>query len=250
MRKNWLVTLLVLCTMLAALEGPARAAMSDEEFVTLCAGNGTPEQIQAALDNGANVNGQDKNGTTPLLITFLAYKNSEQLKVLLRAGADVNAKSKKGYTPLMYAVNIPSYVTTQDQLVEAIRLLLDAGADSNAKNNYGETALMSLAKTEKKEVKELLDVLLRSGANINAQDDFGDTALIHATRERRITSVIAFLNAGADANIKNKKGERAIDFTKSLGWQPFFRSSAANAFESRTHFLGKMALELLQSKTK
>ena len=61
---------LLLC---ASLSGSAFAAMSDSDFIRLC-GNGSFQQIDDAIKNGANVNAKSASGWTPL-ITTIASRN-------------------------------------------------------------------------------------------------------------------------------------------------------------------------------
>ncbi len=81
---------------------PAPSAMSDDEFLTLCA-TGTPQQIAAALKTGANVNAANSKGHTPLMLAAMHNTHYQVIGLLINSGADVNAKSKPGITALAYA---------------------------------------------------------------------------------------------------------------------------------------------------
>ena len=52
--------------------------------------------VRRLLDHGANANARDKNGRTPLLLTW----RIEIMRLLLDYGASVNAKDKEGMTLL------------------------------------------------------------------------------------------------------------------------------------------------------
>lgn len=126
----------------------------------------------------------------------------------INKGANVNARDKYGVTPLMYAA--ADFGDTR-QLIE---FLIKAGADVNAKDFRGYTVLMWFVG---KEVE--VDMLLKAGAviTINNQNEEGQTALIHACTENESTSpeVIAILiDAGADVNIEDNYGKRAIDYAR------------------------------------
>ena len=64
---------------------------------------GTPEDVQAAITNGAAVNAKDDDGATPLLYAAMKNQNPEVISTLLNAGASVNARTIEGWTPLMAA---------------------------------------------------------------------------------------------------------------------------------------------------
>jgi ankyrin repeat protein len=68
-----------------------------------------------------------------------SYCNPELIKVSLKAGANVNLQNNEGRTALMLAA---MKCTTDSSGPETIKVLLEAGADVNAKDNYGGTALM------------------------------------------------------------------------------------------------------------
>lgn len=106
-------------------------------------GTKTPDDVQAAINQGAEVNGQDPlYGRTPLMWAAWCNPNPEVIAVLLKAGADVNMKDANGCTPLLWAA-------WGNQNPEVITTLLEAGADARAKNNQGKTAFDNAQANEK-----------------------------------------------------------------------------------------------------
>jgi uncharacterized protein len=102
---------------------------------SLCVAIGTPQQIQAAITNGVDVNAADlQYGITPVMSAANNNTNPEVIALLIRAGANVNAADNEGSTPLMKAAAYnpnPAVITA----------LLKGGADAKAKNKLGQTAL-------------------------------------------------------------------------------------------------------------
>lgn len=86
----------------------------------------------ANLDEGININFQDENGLT-LLLLVSGKGQTESVKKLIEKGADVNFRNKEGVTALMEASWFGH--------TEMVKLLIDKGADVNAKNMYGEGAM-------------------------------------------------------------------------------------------------------------
>ncbi|MDR2528836.1 MAG: hypothetical protein LBD04_07460 [Synergistaceae bacterium] len=80
-----------LCVLVAVfvLSGVAEAVMNDSQFVNFC-GNGSPQEIYAAIEAGANVNAVGGNGLTALM-TAAANNSVEAVAVLLGSGANINA---------------------------------------------------------------------------------------------------------------------------------------------------------------
>ncbi len=54
------------------------------------------------LDNGANINIKNTDGTTPLMIAS-TYNQFEIVKLLVQRSADINAKDNDGNTAIFYA---------------------------------------------------------------------------------------------------------------------------------------------------
>ncbi len=95
---------------------------------------GTPHDVQAAIDKGADVNAQNSAGETPLIAAAAFNKNPEVITTLLKAGADIEARdSVHGGTALLWAAAF-------SKNPEVVSTLLNAGADAKAKDNVGYTA--------------------------------------------------------------------------------------------------------------
>lgn len=90
------------------------------------------DQVQKALDDGADVNGKDEAGFTPL---FHAVQRGQYqiTSLLINRGANVNATDTMGNTPLHFAASAGN--------VEMCRALVNAGASTSAQNLTGGTPL-------------------------------------------------------------------------------------------------------------
>ena len=62
---------------------------------------GTPEEIQAIIEAGADLNARGDHGQTPLMEAAKRTAKPEVISILLEAGADVNARRPDGKTALM-----------------------------------------------------------------------------------------------------------------------------------------------------
>jgi uncharacterized protein len=97
-----------------------------------------PDEVDALLKKGADVNWKDADGYTALSEAVLSH-NAGMLQAVLDHGADVNLKFQKGWTALMIA--------THENQPDLVRTLLAAGADRTIASDNGVTALQ-LAETE------------------------------------------------------------------------------------------------------
>ena len=94
--KKRIVVVVVLAALMAA------SAFAQEFFQLVTAG--TPRDVQAAINNGADVNARDAAGmNTPLMDAAENNPNPEVIILLLKAGADAKAKDKHGKTAFDYA---------------------------------------------------------------------------------------------------------------------------------------------------
>ena len=163
--KKRIVIAVVLAVLLAAL-----AYAQTTDFFALVK-TGMPQDVQAAIDKGADVNARDTTRDfTPLMYAASFNPNPDVITVLLKAGADIKARSNSGTTALMAAAG--------DQSPEVITVLLKAGSDINAHNGAGATALMYAAGVNQN--PEVIMMLLKAGADAKAKDSIGQTAFDYA----------------------------------------------------------------------
>ena len=149
--------------------------------------------VRAALNQKADVNAAEADGTTAL--HWAAHNNDAQMAaLLLKAGANSVAMNRYGVTPLAEAAAAGSA-----GLIEA---LLNASADPNTFTTpEGETVLMTASRTGNADAVKLL---LDKGANPNARENFkGQTALMWAAAEGHVEVLKALLAKGADVSIRS-----------------------------------------------
>jgi uncharacterized protein len=131
---------------------------------------GTPQEVQQAIESGADVNAVSSSWKMAPLALAASYNgNAAVIQVLLKAGANT-APDEYGGTALMSA----AWSNTN---AEVIKALLEAGIDVNSANKsyHGRTALMFAA--EHGRSPEVVLALLEGGADARAEDSDGKTAL-------------------------------------------------------------------------
>lgn len=218
---------------------PSATAQEDCEYWPgIFNGRNAIERVKACLEAGADVNGVDQLGDTPLHEAASFSDQAEVIVALVNAGADVHARRFDGGTPLHTAVEWGD----SPQVVEA---LVAAGADVNARDNTGNTPLHSFRWTSDPAVARRLlelgaDPLARNdagrvaypascenwntvrftrmastseaaacvaeGRDIDARDEHGDTPLHHAIEFNALGLADLLLASGADPDIGNHQG--------------------------------------------
>jgi ankyrin repeat protein len=172
------------------------------------------EIVEVLLSAGADVNAQDGNGNTALLLFLYPGDGQRQRPVkqhsvlvgtLLRAkNINVNAQNKKGETALMRAVRLDD--------VESVRLLLGAGANPNAADKVGDTAYVLAYENGNAEIQKLLTTAAgqtKTPAVLNA-------FLVAAISKKDAAKVKELLDQGADPNYQSPIGLDHLEITRTV----------------------------------
>ena len=184
---------------------PLGAAARDVPLVEAVK-EGSAESVRALLDQRADVNVAEADGTTALHWAVQG-EAAALVGLLIDAGADVGAANRYGVTPLSLACLTGN--------AGIIARLLEAGADANAATAGGRTALMTAARTGD---VAAVEVLLAHGADVHATDDtHGQTALMWAAAENNAGVVETLVQAGADVGARTRYGFTALLFAARAG---------------------------------
>ena len=171
MEKRIVVAVVLAVLEALALTGCLSTNTQTKDFFELVTA-GMPQDVQVAINNGADVNARNKDDMTPLMCAAETNKNPEVITTLLKAGADIKARDLHySHTPLMWAGwNNPN--------PEVITTLRKAGADIEARDIDGSTPLMKAAGSNSN--PEVVTVLLKAGADAKAKNKAGQTAFDYA----------------------------------------------------------------------
>jgi ankyrin repeat protein len=166
-------------TLLASGADPnARSIEGQTATMAAASGRKPLAYLKPLVAAGANVNAQDRDGLTPLMLT----DDRDAVDLLLRTGADPNRRSFTGQTAVML------YAGAADVSIDALRLLLNNGADINLQDKLGQTALMLL-------------VMARSPM---VDDDGGDI--------KKVTAAVSLLRkAGARTDLRDASDRTVLD---------------------------------------
>ena len=144
---------------------------------------GDVKKVQEILGKNININIQNQDGQTPLVVAVLNGKQ-EIAALLLEHGSPMEIADKKGNTEFSYAKNM-------------LKILEDA--------------------QEKRNIQILIKEIERNPSLINTKDKNGETPLMQAVAIGNIDVIQIFLKSGADPNIRNNKNETLEDVICTRG---------------------------------
>jgi ankyrin repeat protein len=178
------------------LDGGAKAEPHMESaMLRAAAQNQDAESIALLLRYGADANGFDREGVTPLFASTRA-QCLESAKTLLRHGADPNLSAgPDSESPLSLAAS--------NNYIDFVQLFLANGADAGFIMENGSTALVSAM--NKTTSPKLVEILLSSGSDANAKNGEGMTALFQAIQANRVDLMTVLLDNGANPNLPGPK---------------------------------------------
>lgn len=154
--------------------------------------NGDVQQMSGLLKNGANINGRDDDGHTPLQCAMKA-DHAAAAEFLIETGADLTNWSK--LPPLFLAASLGS--------VEVGQMLLSRGFRVEDRNTSGQAYIVDVISSGNMAGIELL---LKHGANPNTSSISGRPIIIMAAKKRNIELVKLLMQWGAHVNVTDVTG--------------------------------------------
>lgn len=174
--------------------------------ISVAACLGLAHTVRILLENGADINAKDSNGS---LVLHWAAMNSSSAPIqilLLQENVDINARNNNKETAL--------HCAAMNGHLEVIGELCKKGIDVMARDRDGWTAL-DWAAIEGHD--NTLSMLLAYCKDPSQEDNNGRTALHHAAEEGYDTTVQILLDHGANVHAKDRAGRTALMVTAKRG---------------------------------
>ena len=167
-----------------------------------CIDGGHLENIQVLIQNGADVQARDCDGST-LLHFASRFSNQEIVDFLLNLNEiSVNATDNLNQTPLMKAC-------IDGGRLDNIKMLIQNGADIQARDCDGSTLLHFASRCSNQEVVEFL--LKLNEISVNATNNFNQTPLMKACiDDGRLDNIKMLIQNGADVQASSKNGSTVL----------------------------------------
>ena len=155
--------------------------------------------IARLLNTGANINGYNSWGYTPLMEAARTGQTGIA-RLLLGLGADTNLPYRNADFPAIYYAAVGGHTRT-------FRLLIDSGANLEHRCIGLKTPLIVAAHEDS---ASAVNLLIEGGADINARDRISITPLIAGAISNNAAAVHSLLNAGAEVNAQDDRGKTAL----------------------------------------
>jgi ankyrin repeat protein len=180
------------------------------------------DALRLLINRGADVNGYDARGETPLFYAIRCQVR-DYATLLLKNGADVNWQNHDGYTPVMCAINCHKKYLLQDlinstQVVDlklktkngltVLDMLIDTNRHdlfkrlsrhSKYKQYFNDVNLLARAIEKNCKLPIIKDILALLDKNeLNKQTNSGYTALMLAVKADRLEIVKLLIKTGAE----------------------------------------------------
>lgn len=155
---------------------------------------------QAALENGATMDGDDE-GVTPLHIAVYSFYtcNEDIIEFLLANKATINVQDHKGHTPL-YMVALNGF--NKKNAVLMAKFLLKRNADPNIPCHDGRTPLHAAVWAFN---YNLVKLLVENNAHIDMKDVYGATPLDMARIDRgEASELYVFLKESYEEDMRKR----------------------------------------------
>jgi ankyrin repeat protein len=213
----WAAAAALLLIVIAVPSPRAQVAPTDRDLriyagLHAAAATGDTAAIEKLIAEGEKPNLQDSRSRTPLIVAAFRHQHAAA-QALLQHGANPNARDVDAFDALTIAV------VNND--LEMVKIMIEGGADVRSKIGFDDgSALITAAQLG---YVDIVKALIDAKADVDHPNGRGWTALITAvvmgTGDKEHKAIVEELvKAGADGDIKDRGGRKAIDYARQRGY--------------------------------
>lgn len=176
--------------------------------------------LAVLISKGADVNTQDENGDSPLIVACRIEDNGKRWPVvmwIIESGADVNVINKDKDNAAL--------ILCRDKEFYLARELVYKGLDVNVKDKNGDSMLFMACQANKWYFAE---ELIKQGADI-------DDVLVVACHKKEWSVARKLVDKGANVNMMDEKGESVLSIVRRAGEEGFERELFNKGARVRGH---------------
>ena len=165
------------------------------------------QKLKELLKQGADINFQNENGDTFLMIVASSLSRNHPISPLIGGGDQPSPHVAISSERWSWSSSFEKHIKKQRDL---LKFLVNHNADMNIQNKQGWTVLMMLASLQQDDWA--VRFIASQEAELDIQDNKGRTALMFAAFYQRSNSVMVLSQKGANANIKDKYDRTALTY--------------------------------------
>jgi len=161
--------------------------------------------LDCLLDGGADIDGKDAHGRTPLKIAVDSGMRLFSLKLLQR-GADPNVRDFEGETPFFSAIRKGD--------TNLVKEMLKAGADAYAQDKDGRTAFWNACVRGPASTAKVMHEWCKNTKALHDRDSHGKTllhsAVLYDDAESNCSLIQFLVEQGVELDAKDNEGKSAL----------------------------------------
>jgi len=183
-------------------------SVKNMNIYTLVKNNADIEFLKVLLDNGADVDSEDKHTNVTALMIASQNGYIKIVKLLIESGANIDFITQNRLNALKIA--------SQNGHIRIVEMFINYGANLNIQNRLGVNALMTASQ---KGYIKIVKLLIDNGANLDLVDNRGFSALISSLVDEHKNIAKLLIKSGINLDIQSLIGETALMFASAKGYQ-------------------------------
>ena len=168
----------------------------------------SPQETETAAEKCSNINAEDQNGMTALLIA-IELLDFEKARVLVRKGANVNKENKSGVSAFKLAAVYANGMFLYRFNLQLVELMLQKGANIKIKDSEGNSILHLI------DNETIIKKLVQMGLDIETKNNNGLTPLEYAYTRYKNSIVSGFFAPSIKSLIKSGAKHKLICLKES-----------------------------------